>query len=108
MLQGDDALVNSAADELLGEQPEPAFHLVDPGRAGWGEVHVEPRMAGQPATDGRGLVSGQVVVDQVHIQLGRDGLIDGDEKLAELQGAVLAVQRGDNGPVGDVERGEQA
>jgi hypothetical protein len=38
--------VKSALDELLGEQAEPAFDMVDPGRAGEGEVQVEPRVAG--------------------------------------------------------------
>jgi hypothetical protein len=37
-----------------------------------------------------------------------DGLVDGDQELAELDRAVAAVQRGDHGAVGDVERREQA
>src|SRR3954452_9226099 len=65
-------------------------------------------VAGQPVADRRGLVGGQVVADQVHVQLGRDGLVDGDEELAELDCPVLAVQRGDDVAVGDVEGGEQA
>ena len=46
VLQSDDALANSTADELVGEQSEPAFHLVDPRGAGRGEVRVEPGVAG--------------------------------------------------------------
>jgi hypothetical protein len=37
----------------------------------------------------RCLVGGQVPADQVHVEVGRDGLVDRDEELAELHGAVL-------------------
>jgi hypothetical protein len=100
--------VDPTADELVGEDSEPAFDLVDPGRAGRGEVQVEAGVAGQPGADGRRLVGSQVVADQVHVQLGRHSLIDRDEELAELDRPVLAVQFGDDAAVGDVERGEQA
>ena len=50
----------------------------------------------------------EVVADQVHVQLGGHGLVDGDQELPELDRPVLAVQLGDHGAVGDVERREQA
>jgi hypothetical protein len=53
---------------------------------------VKPWVAGQPVADGRGLVGGQVVADQVHAQLGRDGLVDRDQELTELHRAVPAVK----------------
>jgi hypothetical protein len=53
-------------------------------------------------------VGGQVVADQLHVQVGGHGFVDGDEELAELDRPVLAVQFGDDAAVGDVERGEQA
>ncbi len=79
-------------------------------------IHDEPvgvkcrwKRGGGPARSGSpGLVGGQVVADQVHAQVGRHGFVDGDEELAELDRPVLAVQRGDDAAVGDVERGEQA
>jgi hypothetical protein len=90
--RGEDALVDSAADELLGEQAEPALHLVDPGRAGRGESAGET-VGGRPASRGwPGLVGSQVVADQVHVQLGRDGLVDRDQELTELHRAVPAVK----------------
>ena len=46
-------------------------------------MQVEAGVAGQPVTDRRGLVGGEVVADQVHVQVGGDGLVDGDEELAE-------------------------
>ena len=107
-LQGLDALVDAAADHLVGEEAEPAFDLVDPGGAGRGEVHVEAGMAGQPRLDRGGLVGAVVVADQVDVQVGGHGLVDRGQELLELGGAVPAVQLADHGAVGDVERGEQA
>ncbi|WP_404800493.1 hypothetical protein [Actinomadura montaniterrae] len=45
---------------------------------------------------------------KVHLQLGRDGLVDRDQELLEPGRAMQAVQLGDDGAVGDVEGGEQA
>src|SRR5207247_8362787 len=87
---------------------EPAFDLVDPGRAGRGEVHVEPGVFGQPGFDRRGLEGAVVVADQVDVQIGGYGFVDCDQELLELGRPVLAVQLADDRTVGDVERGEQA
>jgi hypothetical protein len=80
--------VHAAAEELVGEVAEPAFDLVDPGRAGRGEVQVEAWTFGQPGVDRRGFVGGQVVADHVHVQLGRHRLIDADQEFLELDRAV--------------------
>ena len=61
--------MDAAADLLVGQVAEPAFHLVDPGGAGQGEVEVETGMFDEPVVDRRPLVGGQVVADQVHIEL---------------------------------------
>jgi NAD kinase len=53
-------------------------------------------------------VGGEVVADQVHVELGGDGFVDRDEEFLELDRPVLAVGLGDHGAVCDVERGEQA
>lgn len=45
------AFVGAAAGELVGEVAEPAFHLVDPGGSGRGEVHVETRAPCKPLVD---------------------------------------------------------
>jgi hypothetical protein len=55
-----------------------------------------------------GLVGAVVVTDQVDVQLGGHSLVDRGQELLELGSPVLAVQFADHGPVGDVERGEQA
>ena len=49
----------------------------------------------------------EVVADQVHLQPGGHGLVDPGQELLELRGPVVAAQLGDDGAVGDVERGEQ-
>jgi hypothetical protein len=65
-------------------------------------------MFGQPGSDGRSFVGGQVVADQVDVQLGWDNRVDTDEELLELHCPLLAAQFGDYRAVGDVERREQA
>lgn len=44
VLQGLDGGVYAAADQLVGQQPEPALNLVHPGRSGRGEVDVKARV----------------------------------------------------------------
>jgi hypothetical protein len=85
-----------------------SHNLVDPGGAGRGEVDVEAGAAGDPLTDGRRLVGGKVVADDVDIQFRRDGLVDRLEELQVLGRPVAAVQLADDSAVGDVEGGEQA
>jgi hypothetical protein len=57
------ASVHAAADEFVGDQAEPPFDLVDPGRSGRGEVDVKPGVAGEPVVDHVGLVGDVVVAD---------------------------------------------
>jgi hypothetical protein len=49
--------VNAATQEFLGQKPEPALYLVEPGRTGRREMHVEPGMLSQPFPDGWGQVN---------------------------------------------------
>jgi hypothetical protein len=53
-------------------------------------------------------VRGKVVADQVDVQVRGHCLVDPDQELLELRGAVPVVQGADHGAVGDVEGGEQA
>src|ERR1700689_2275270 len=69
---------------------------------------MEPGMADQPVLHRGGLVGGVVVADQVQVQAGGGGGVDGLEELQELLVPVLAVVGGDDLAGGDVERGEQA
>ena len=102
-----DAVVDAAADLAVGEEPEPAFDLVQPRGAGRGEVQMESWVGGEPGADRRGLVGGQVVADQMHVQFGRHALIDLGQELLELGRAVLSLDAVDDQPGRHVQRGEQ-
>ena len=72
-----------------------------------GEVDVEPRPAGQPAAGRGGLVGRVVVEDEVHVELGGPGLVDGVQELPELHGAVAMVELADDRAAFDIERGDE-
>ncbi len=79
-LQFADAFEHAASDALVGYQAEETFDLVEPGCRGRRKVHVEAGMLGQPRLDGRMLVGGVVVGDQVQVErLGR-GPVDGPQE----------------------------
>ena len=80
-LQCLDAAVNATLDLLVGKQREPAFDLVQPGRAGRGEVQVIARVTGQPSADRRGLVGGIVVEHQVDVEIGGHRRFDRRQEL---------------------------
>ncbi len=46
-----DVLKGTSANGLLGDKPEPAFHLIEPGRVGWCEVDMVARPCSQPGSD---------------------------------------------------------
>ena len=72
------------------------------------EMHVEAWLFDQPSVDRRRLVSAVVVTDQVHFQVVGDFVVNLGQELLKLNHSMPPVDRGDDGPVGDVERGEQA
>lgn len=69
---------------------------------------MDKRVTCQPVVDHRCLVGGQVVADQMHVQAGRHGLVDRDQKLLELGRTPRRWISERSGAVRDVERGEQA
>lgn len=56
----------------------------EPGSRGRREVQMEARMLLEPALDGRRLMGGVVVDDQVEVESGRGPMIDQLEKAQEL------------------------
>ena len=54
----------TAADRLLGDQSQPAFHLIKPASVSGRGVNVEARMARKPGLD-PGLFVGGVVVGDI-------------------------------------------
>ena len=83
-LQGLGAPMDAPADLLLSKQPKPALHQIEPGGAGWREVHLESGSLGQPPQDEGDFVSPVVVHDEVDVQFGGHGGIDGIQELTEL------------------------
>ena len=62
------APVGPATDLILGQRCKPKLHKVDPGRAGWGEMYMEPWSFCQPSPDGVCLVCAIVVQNQMDVQ----------------------------------------
>ena len=83
-LQFLDATVDAAADLALCQKREPALDLIEPRGVRGSEVEVIARPFGKPGFDGRRLVGGVIVHDQMDIEIGRHGSVDGIEEAAEL------------------------
>ena len=92
---------------LVGEQCEPAFDLIEPGGAGRGEMEVIARAAGEPRFDGRGLVGGVIIEHEMDVEIGRHGLLDLAEELAEFDRTVTLVAAADDLAGSNVQSGEQ-
>ncbi len=90
---------SAAAEFTVGQLGEPPLDQVEPGRAGRGEVQMEPGMSDQPGLDLRSLVGGVVVAHQVQIQLRRSVGIDSLEEFQELLVSVTALVTTDDLPV---------
>ena len=101
-----DALEGAAADGLLGDQSEPSFDLIEPGRISGRVVDVESGPRSQPEADLGVLVGGVVVDDQMHVERCRDGLVDALDEAEKLLMPVAWFALGQHGSGGDVERGE--
>ena len=85
-----DAAEGSSTDDLLGDDVEPDFHLVEPGRVGRCEVHVITGACGQPALDAWMLVGDIVIDDQVHVKILGHTAVHMSQKIEQLLVAVTA------------------
>lgn len=97
----------TAANGLLRDDTEPAFHEIQPGRIRGGEVDVVSGPSGQPGFDFGMFVGGVVIDDQMHVEvfghIGVDVSQEGEEFLMSM--ACLAL--GDDFTVSDIECREQ-
>jgi hypothetical protein len=98
-----DAAMDGALDLVVGEQREPMFDLVEPGGAGWCEVEVVARAAGEPGFDRRRFVGGVIVEYQMDVEIGRHGLLDCPRNLRKFDRAVALVAVPDDPTGGDVQ-----
>ena len=101
-----DAFEGASADRLLGDQSEPSFDLIEPGRVSGRVVDMEAGPFGQPEANLGVLVSGVVVDDQMHVERRRDGLVDALDEAEKLLMPVAWFALGQHGSGGDVECGE--
>jgi len=101
-----DTLEGAAADGLLGDQSEPSFDLIEPGRVSWRVVDVESGSRGQPEADLGVLMGGVVIDDQMHVERLRDGLVDALDEAEKLLMPVARLALGQHGSGGDVECGK--
>ena len=99
--------MDAALDLLVGEESKPAFYLIEPGGAGRGEVEVIARVAGEPRFDGWRFVGGVIVEHQMDIEIGRHGLLDLREEVAEFDRTVTLVAAANDPAGGNVQGGEQ-
>lgn len=85
-----DAAEDAAADGVVGDAPEEALDLVQPGGKGRGEVEAEALMPGKPGFDLGMLVGGVVVDHQLQGELlGRVAI----DRAQEAQELLVAVSR---------------
>ncbi len=102
-----DTFERSPADGALGNEVEPDLDLVEPGGRCGGEVHVVSGPRRQPTLDGRMLVRGVVVHDEVNVQLDRHTGIDSLEKAQILLMAMTFFAGRQNLAGCDVQGGKE-
>ena len=99
--------MDAAPDLFVGQQPEPALDLVEPGGAGGCEMGLPARPFGEPVADRLGLVGPVVVHDDVDVEISRDVRLDEVEEFAELSGPMARETFADDLSRGDVEGREE-
>lgn len=94
-------------DLLLGQRGEPAFHKGEPRGTGGREVHGEPGMLGELLSHSPRFVRPVIVENQMEVEWGGDGVVDGVQEAKELPTPMAAMALPD-GPSGrNVQRGGQ-
>src|SRR6266851_9095624 len=83
-------------DRLLGDQSEPALHLIEPTRVGGRVVDVEAATAREPSLDPGMFLSGVVVGDQMHREFGGNLVLEMVEEADELLMPVARFALGDD------------
>jgi len=102
-----DAPETPSADRLLGDEAEPSFHLIEPGRVGGSVVDLEAGPLRQPESYLGMLVGGVVVDDQMNSKTFWHGLIDALEELKKLLMTMTCLALGQDSAGGDIEGGKQ-
>ena len=95
--------MRAAPDLIVGQQSEEALDLVDSGRRGGREVRMPASAPSKPAPDQLGLVARCVVHHDMHVEVGRNVLLDHGEEAPTLGGGAARHALAENGSCLDVE-----
>ncbi len=108
-LQFDDTVKSSSANHALGDQSEPALHLIEPGATGGGEMNVKsaPLLGPEPTPDGSAFVGTVIVHDEVNIQVLRHLLFQFAEEPYEFPAAMAGQAAPHDFPIQNVEGRKQ-
>ena len=93
-----DTAMDATPKLLLGEEPEPPFHEIEPRAPSRSEVEVEPRIAPEPRLYGFGLVTTGIVQHDMNVEVCRYLPFDLVEELQELGRAVTLVALANDPP----------
>ncbi len=102
-----DAAERPASNSLLGDEAEPAFHLVEPTGVGWGVMDVVARPARQPGLNLGMLVGTVVVRDQVDVEPRRDAAVEVIKKREKFLMAMARFAQGNHFAIESIECSEQ-
>src|SRR5438270_205534 len=93
----------ASTDRALGDQPEPAFDLVEPGTVGREEVQLKAHSARQPRAHLRVLVGAVVVDDEMHVERAWNLGLEMAQEREELLMAMARLALSEDLAVGHVE-----
>src|SRR5207247_18651 len=94
-----DTAKHAIAQAFGGDVTEEALDHVEPGRRGGGEMHMEPRVLGQPLLDLRMLVRGVVIADQMKGLVVRCFTVDLAQEIKPLGMTMARLAARDDGAV---------
>src|SRR4051812_43733586 len=88
------AAESAAADGLAGDDAEPGFNLIDPGRADGGEVKLDVRIILQPGHHLRGSVGGEVVQDHMNLfaRVTFHGFLEEGQEVVTVAGGLALTE----------------
>ena len=93
----------SPANRLSGDDPEPRFDLIEPGRVGRGEMDMISGFPCKPGTNLLVLMGRIVVHDNMHVQLRRYIHVNVPEKLQQFLMTMSFFRLRKNTPSGNVQ-----
>ena len=102
-----DAAERPAPNCLLGDEAEPALHLIEPTGVGRGVMDVVARPARQPGLNLGMLVGAVVVRHQMDVEPGRDTAVEVTKKREKFLVAMARLTQGNHFAIKGIECSEQ-